>query len=438
MIFDRVCVISLARRKDRLDAFMSRVPADFPFGPIEPVEAIDGKLVKHPAWWRQGGGAWGCYKSHMRIIEDSLQNGPQRVMIFEDDAEFCDGFARKAIEYLDSLPCDWLQAYLGGQHLKRPIELAGSDLVMRAQNINRTHAYAINGRAGLLALYRHLTDTSDWKAGHHVDHHYGRLHKSSATGFYTPTEWLCGQSAGQSDVSCKSVPERWWTRSRSPEKPAPTSRGQCFVAVVGLHRSGSSAIAMMLHKLGVSMGDKLAGYESVHGGGGEAVGLANVCEWAARFPQPGISVPRNKLRDRLSAWIRRRLRKGGIAGGKYPHLCAMGDELMGICGENLRVIVCDRPLDESIDSLKRRSAKSRGWLAASDDQCESVQRWLWGERERFLAAMPAKSVHTIHYNELIENTEEIVDSAVSFLGIEPTDDQRAAAISHIIRKEVTA
>lgn len=427
MRFDRVLVISLTRRPERLEEFRARVPADFPFGRIEHFEAIDGKAVKHPAWWRQGGGAWGCYRSHLRIIEDALRCGDDRVMIFEDDATFSEDFTERALRYFAALPEDWKQAYLGGQHLVRPSAISGNAEVLLAKNINRTHAYAINGRDGLVSLYRHLTDTSDWMKGHHIDHHYGRLHRRSESGFYAPRDWICGQCGGVSDVSGKSVSDRWWQRTREPSRP----REGTFVAVIGLHRSGSSATAMMLHKLGISMGDRLTGYEDRNGGGGEAVGLASICEWAARFPATEIIRPRSQLKAKLERWIKGRLINRQIAGGKYPHLCAMGDELIDICGGSLRVILCDRPLDESIESLKRRSSTASGWLAASDEQSESVQRWLWGERNRFIESLPHTSVLRLQWNETLANPARAVDEIVIFLGISPTHEQVLAAASHV-------
>ncbi len=40
---------------------------------------------------------------------------------------------------------------------------------------------------------------------------------------------------------------------------------------------------MILHHLGVHMGNQLGGYEST--GGGEAIGLAKLCERAMPFPK---------------------------------------------------------------------------------------------------------------------------------------------------------
>jgi len=61
------------------------------------------------------------------------------------------------------------------------------------------------------------------------------------------------------------------------------------------------------------------GYEST--GGGEAVGLAQICERAARFPKTPTKLPMS-IRPQLRKWIRARQReatqRNTIAGGKVP------------------------------------------------------------------------------------------------------------------------
>ena len=260
MKFGRVVCISLNRRADRRDSFLARVPADWPFGSLEIEQAIDGSVCKPPQWWRQGGGAWGCYRSHAKVIEDALNTGLESILIFEDDATFCEGFSEKAQRFFAALPGDWEQAYLGGQHLTRPLPHSAG--VVTPLNVNRTHAYALNSKPAMQKAYRWLNATDQWVNRNHIDHHYGRLHKAGRIKVFAPDRWLCGQAADKSDISWRNVPERWWD-GRTPQD-------SIFVAVIGLHRSGSSCVAMMLHKLGVNMGDRLGGYESKHGGGGGA------------------------------------------------------------------------------------------------------------------------------------------------------------------------
>tara|TARA_R110002072_G_scaffold302894_1_gene489523 strand:- start:2774 stop:3064 length:291 start_codon:yes stop_codon:yes gene_type:complete len=91
---------------------------------------------------------------------------------------------------------------------------------------------------------------------------------------------------------------------------------------------------MVLHHLGVHMGNRLTGYEST--GGGEAIGLARLCEKSMRFPATDPDWPDELLSRKLKFWISRRkpeaeLRRT-VAGGKYPHLCRFAEHLYEALG----------------------------------------------------------------------------------------------------------
>ena len=111
-------------------------------------------------------------------------------------------------------------------------------------------------------------------------------------------------------------------------------------------------------------------------GGFQAQNLAWLCERAYPFPTTELQVSRKQLLADLQVFIsEKRLEvhwKNTIAGGKYPHLCAMGEELIEMLGEDLREIHIDRPLEESIESMKRRPAKENGWLGFSESEAETV------------------------------------------------------------------
>ena len=209
MTWDRIVVITLRRRPDRLAAFRQRMGAAWPDGlsRLEVFPAIDGELCPKPDWFKGPPGAWGCYRSHQRITEDSLLAGHERLLIFEDDATFRDDFPGRLERFLADLPADWGQAYLGGQHLRKPIQV--SPTVVQGLNINRTHAYAVGSRTRLVELYQHLHAGQHWRGRHHVDHHFGRPHVRKRPA-YAPAEWLCGQAAGPSDINGKDNKERWW------------------------------------------------------------------------------------------------------------------------------------------------------------------------------------------------------------------------------------
>lgn len=215
---DRVVVISLARRPERLAAFRERLAAAWPGQAIEVVRAVDGQASPPPDWWGTSPGAWGCYRSHQRILEDALHDGVESVLIFEDDATFAADFASRLDAYWQALPADAGQIYLGGQHLKPPRPV--NDQVVRGMNVNRTHAYAVRRREAIRRLYRWLHAGTHWRPGRdHVDHHYGRQHPSGVSA-YAPRVWLCGQAAGESDIARRLSPERWWSAPPQPQAPS--------------------------------------------------------------------------------------------------------------------------------------------------------------------------------------------------------------------------
>lgn len=431
--FERCYCVTLPRRGDRWEEFSKRLPAPWPLPPVTRFDAIDGRLCKPPAWWTSGRGAWGCYRSHLAILEKCLNDAVDSLVIFEDDCTFTPEFS-SAVAALD-IPGDCEQLYFGGQHLIAPEPVDQRVDIVRCRNVNRTHAYAVVGREAIAKLYSMLNDTPGWVRKYHIDHTYGRLQESCAVNAYAVSPWLCGQSAGSSDVCERKVPERLW-KYTPPTSPLP------FVAIMGLHRSGSSALAMLCHKLGISMGRKLTGWEGRHGGGGEAVTLAWLCEQWARFPttQPQVSFD---AAGHLKAWIAGRVADDSAAGmrtgGKYPHLCAMGGMLASACGEGLKVIDIRRPIEQSIDSLVRRS-QIPGAPKATAGQAEAVQRWLWDKREAFLRSFDTSRVLRIEYTELCRDPHAIAREIAQFVGIECDEVSVDAACSHIVRyaEEVVA
>lgn len=206
-MFDRVVVISLARRPDRLAAFQGRAAAAWPGQEIEVVPAVDGRQASPPAWWRTTPGAWGCYLSHKKAIAAALVEGVERLLVLEDDATFVPDFPARLAAVPVPADADWL--YLGGQHLRRAEPVAAG--LVRGVNVNRTHAYALLCTKALAAVRAHLEpDPKLWRARHHVDHHYGLLHQARSLNVYAASPWLCGQAAGVSDVDGRQRPERAW------------------------------------------------------------------------------------------------------------------------------------------------------------------------------------------------------------------------------------
>lgn len=209
-MFDRIFCINLDRRPDKWLAFQERCPASI-LPRVERFSGIDCNLCPAPVWWKAGGGAWGCYRSHHAIVELCLQQRVESVLILEDDAVPAEDFDERLAVYSSALPDDWRMAYLGGQllHTTRESPRRVNEHVYQPYNVNRTHAYALRGE-GLKTVYRHLSDSESWKQRHHIDHHLGVYHEGWPTGVYCPAEWIFGQHGGRSDVNGREKPTEFW------------------------------------------------------------------------------------------------------------------------------------------------------------------------------------------------------------------------------------
>lgn len=203
----RAVVINLARRPDRWKLFSESCLVD----DVERFEAIDCKVPTEPKpeWWRSGNGAWGCHLSHHAIMRQAIANGLHdggALLVFEDDAIFSNDFIDAAIPFLASVPRQWDQIYLGGQHLSRTQVI--NDKVIRGYNVNRAHAYILNGPF-IVTLHDHLTDCNKRQTHkQHVDYRMGMLHPT--INCYCPRRWLVGQRGGVSDIGIYMKGVQFW------------------------------------------------------------------------------------------------------------------------------------------------------------------------------------------------------------------------------------
>ena len=217
-LFDRVYVINCAHRPDRLEDtkkhFEETKMADN--DKVHYYPAIIGDWTTCPADWRSGRGAWGCLRSHQRILEDVLHTRDDRegltlnnVLIMEDDIIFKDNALQKLNEFMEVVPDDWGQIYLGGQHRKTKVE-TGLNNVVIGKSVNRTHAYAVN-QSTFQELYRHISYATDYrKTNKHIDHQLELAHRREDWKVYCPEEWIVGQRAGSSNINGRVNKTKFW------------------------------------------------------------------------------------------------------------------------------------------------------------------------------------------------------------------------------------
>lgn len=437
--FDWIPVVNLARRPERWTAFTDRLATvkDWPFRMPERYEAVDGSIVGAPLWLKAGPGAWGCAQSHLQILQTAMHRGYQRILVLEDDAVFCPDFTARAFQYIEALPANWHQAYFGGQHLRTKVREPKpvNSFVVRPFNVNRTHAYALQ-REFYKPLYQWLVDYVNWSKvpQHHVDHYMGRLHETGRYNIYAPTHFLVGQADGASDITSSEQPLRFWDE---PKGAHGLVKLPPFVAIIGVHRSGSSMLAWMLQKLGVHMGHSL-------NGNCEARNLQALCErlypFGAVKPTGALPIIAKSMKGYVKERTLTAAKLRTMPGGKYPTLCAMRDLLLDACQWGLKIIHIERPMEDSIASLITRVREDRlrriKWLGIPDDAAKSVQLWLNKEKQCYFdGTIPTSNILHVKYYDVLNNPAVEIKRIVDFLGLKPTPAAVAAAQAVVMPKK---
>ena len=426
-IFERVYVINLSRRKERLNAFFKRIPADWPFKLPEQYTAIDGGLASPPGWWKGGNGAWGCYKAHLRILEDCLSNEIHSVLILEDDAVLVEGFVEKVHAFWKHLPKDWEMVYLGGQHIQENLGLPRkiNEWVYHPFNVNRCHCYGFRGRKMIEKAYKHLNNFSDWKVAHHVDHYLGELHKKMETGLYVPKEWLVAQSEGKSDICGKNLKLRLFPSSEETVFPV-IDRPCC--AVMGTYFGGINTLASAMKELGLFLGTDLgkpSDSKQLHYF--EDVYLGDICRNS--FSEPWLEEKRPQI-DRIShlrRWAgiqcKNMPKEVSLVCGKHPMLSLMGPELME-AWDQPKFVCIERDSEESYKSMQKVS-----WCWHPSAAKYAFEQ-LAHAREVFFAKYQPPLLR-IQYDAMKAEPERMISELCEFLQHTPTPAQRQNALAVI-------
>jgi len=211
---------------------------------------------------------------------------------------------------------------------------------------------------------------------------------------------------------------------RTGWNPSLATRDARKIAVIGLYRSGSSAIAGALHHLGVDMGGpfKEPYYEP-----DDLSGQLRVWWAEQKLDEPSgyatllqETVKRPERVAQLARWLRVRKQGGALViGVKHPLLCLTGNDLRTAWGADTRFIWAYRPLKESIASLERL-----GWWPDS----AKAQRRLWAESTAFFEQTPHLRVD---HKKLLQHPAKEIARIIEYAGITPTPAQIRAAIGFI-------
>lgn len=178
-IFDRVVLINLDRRTDRLEEFDAQAKE---LGiQYERFSAINAEELGVR-------GITACSMSHTEVLKKAIADGVKRLFVFEDDASFVDDFWEKFEKVWSQVPDDW-DIFYGGLWLHSYKEFG--DGIVKPIDSYSAHAYGINTHA-MEGVYQ--TISRNW----HVDLDLSHLH--TRKNVYCAKPALVYQRPGWSDL----------------------------------------------------------------------------------------------------------------------------------------------------------------------------------------------------------------------------------------------
>jgi len=196
------------------------------------------------------------------------------------------------------------------------------------------------------------------------------------------------------------------------------------IAVVGLYNSGSTAIAGVLHRLGVNMGPPFwrSSDDNDPSNFYEPVDLS----WHLRrwWNEPEI-IEKTAAADRirlLKHWIElQECAHPAPSGAKHPLLSLCGDDLIAAWGAETQFVWTWRPLEQSIAGLQRRL-----WFPGVE---ESLQKRLWKALNDF--ASRHGDVVRLDWAQVQSDPVKATRQLAALAGLERSDDQLLTAARFI-------
>jgi tetratricopeptide (TPR) repeat protein len=209
--------------------------------------------------------------------------------------------------------------------------------------------------------------------------------------------------------------------------PAVMASAEPIIVVLGPRCGGTSAVAGVLHHLGVYMGTEFSSAYRELKETWEELGLRRLCSRA--FSEPGdlLQMDAGVFEAKLRSWAdnhrRAALLAGRPPGAKDPCLCLAGDFIRGTWGPIVPVVV-DRPFAKVVSSLNRI-----GWLPDEQERAESTARLV---AARDLALAGAKTIR-VDFEELRATPSVVIRRLAEELGLEVTEAQVQAATDSVVK-----
>jgi tetratricopeptide (TPR) repeat protein len=199
-----------------------------------------------------------------------------------------------------------------------------------------------------------------------------------------------------------------------------------IIVVLGPWCGGTSAVAKVLHHLGVLMGTRFdVGIRELDDTW-EDTDLSLLCRRAFSEPGGELLMDAHTLRMKLRDWAVNHRHAAHVAerppGVKHPALCVAVDYIREAWGP-LTPVVVDRPAANVVASLNRL-----GWWKDEKERAESTAQ-LIAARDRALADVATVRVD---FEELRSAPATVIRRLAGDLGLKITDAQFEAAVSSVV------
>jgi tetratricopeptide (TPR) repeat protein len=200
-----------------------------------------------------------------------------------------------------------------------------------------------------------------------------------------------------------------------------------IIVVLGPRCGGTSAVAGVLHHLGVYMGTEFSLAYRELTEAWEDLGLRQLCNRAFSEPGDRLQMDAAVFEAKLRSWADGHRRAARLAGrppgAKDPCLCLAMDFIRDTWGPIVPVVV-DRPFAKVVSSLNRI-----GWLPDERERAESTARLI---AARDLALAGAKTIR-VDFEELRATPSVVIRRLADELGLAVTEGQLEAAEESVVK-----
>lgn len=200
--YDKVFLINLKKRTDRLENFKKQVK-EFDLGNFSVFEAVDGKRIKKKPTNLLSDGEIGVIMSNLEIFKKCKEKKYKEIIIIEDDCFFTEKI-KKIDEYISLVPSDWDMIYFGANHNKHIGEVEPkivNDKILKLHNSYSAHFVIFKNTVFdeiifLLSFFNLPLDVV-----------YSNLQKKYNV--YCTNEAIAKQKEGFSDIQNQNVDYNW-------------------------------------------------------------------------------------------------------------------------------------------------------------------------------------------------------------------------------------